>query len=245
MTDERQRDRARRWQETGAAEDEAAFLRDQVRAGVLAEDRFRLAEACGHAGLGGPEREPLAFGAWLAQLPFRQGPRGLERDWTRVPVAIARALAPCADQLGAGGRLRGSLAVIEPVLVHGGRPFPPDSPERAALLLHRSALRDTIEDRWPDTREALPPEVAILLVIDAALGHLLDGDGDPAPLEGWCQAALYPEGVFDLEPWVEAALESRFPRQGGRLWHLRLAVRDELVPWALNRADPVRARLEV
>lgn len=49
MSDERLREMERRWQETGSVQDEAAYLKERVRAGELAWERLELAAYCGHA----------------------------------------------------------------------------------------------------------------------------------------------------------------------------------------------------
>lgn len=50
MSDERLRELERRWRESGAVEDEAAYLRERVRVGDLTEARLGLAAFCGHEG---------------------------------------------------------------------------------------------------------------------------------------------------------------------------------------------------
>lgn len=48
MTDARLRELERRWKETGAVEDEAAYLLQKVRAGALTQERLELAAYCAH-----------------------------------------------------------------------------------------------------------------------------------------------------------------------------------------------------
>ncbi|MCW8138814.1 MAG: hypothetical protein KIT58_07910 [Planctomycetota bacterium] len=50
MTDQRLRQLERRWRETGAVDDEAAFLMERVRVGDLTSERLELAAFCGHEG---------------------------------------------------------------------------------------------------------------------------------------------------------------------------------------------------
>ena len=50
MSDEKLRAAERRWKESGAAEDEAAFLLERVRVGDLTQERLELAAYCGHEG---------------------------------------------------------------------------------------------------------------------------------------------------------------------------------------------------
>lgn len=88
MADDRLRALERRWKETGAAEDEAAWLREQVRHGDLPAERLRLAAYLGHepalrvAGDAGV----IAVGDWLGPL----GEHGREAC-VRVGLAAARA----------------------------------------------------------------------------------------------------------------------------------------------------------
>jgi hypothetical protein len=48
VSDDRLRKLERRWKETGAPDDGAAYLRERMRAGELSQDRVRWAAACGH-----------------------------------------------------------------------------------------------------------------------------------------------------------------------------------------------------
>lgn len=91
MTDARLRDLERRFRETGAEADEAAWLVERVRIGVLPRERVELAAALGH----GPAR--VAFGGQRVLQPL-----DLLKDDTIVPrdarahaaVAAARAVLP-------------------------------------------------------------------------------------------------------------------------------------------------------
>lgn len=50
MSDTKLREAERRWRETGAAEDEGAYLVERVRAGELKRQRLMLAAYCGYRG---------------------------------------------------------------------------------------------------------------------------------------------------------------------------------------------------
>ena len=50
MSDAKLRELERRWKETGAVEDEAAYLLERVRVGELTQERLELAAYCGHDG---------------------------------------------------------------------------------------------------------------------------------------------------------------------------------------------------
>ncbi len=72
MTDEKLRELERRFKETGLPEDEAAWLKERVRAGDLTQDRLALAVHCGQqvafelTGTGW--QEPPALETWITAL---------------------------------------------------------------------------------------------------------------------------------------------------------------------------------
>jgi hypothetical protein len=86
VSDERVRELERRWRETGVVEDEAALLRERVRAGVLAGERVALAAYLGHEAArvaspshgGGAEPASLSLAVWLKGLE-RHGRETLHR----------------------------------------------------------------------------------------------------------------------------------------------------------------------
>lgn len=107
MSDEKLRELERRWRETGAAQDEAALLRERVRVGVLPRRQLELAAYLGHPAAQealGPSvfSEPPAVG-WsvgpglseeeMARSDFRALLLGL--DWWGVP-ALVRGLCVLA-----------------------------------------------------------------------------------------------------------------------------------------------------
>lgn len=66
MSDERLRQLERRWRETRAIDDEAAYLAERVRAGHLTEECLSLAAHCGHVAArraiqGRPGEEPVSL----------------------------------------------------------------------------------------------------------------------------------------------------------------------------------------
>lgn len=233
MSDDRVRTLERRWRSSGALEDERAWIHARARAGLLAEDRLELARALGAEALGGPEDPPLGFQEWLDALPFRRGRRRIERDALRVGIAICRALAPCASALGADPHYSRALEAAEAHLFRLGRP--------GAHLVALAEWRRELD--WV-TYEA--PEVALAEVLEAVLGDLLL----PAPraigeFEAPLQRALYPARRWSVDRSREAAVEATVPAQGGRLWWLRMRVRDELLPWVLDCGDPVWERVQL
>tara|TARA_R110002072_G_scaffold47901_1_gene131238 strand:- start:2189 stop:2989 length:801 start_codon:yes stop_codon:yes gene_type:complete len=72
MSDEKLRELERRWKETGAVEDEAAFLLERVRAGELTQERLELAAYCRHEGATAATSQP----------PYSGGPKEHDR-WLR------------------------------------------------------------------------------------------------------------------------------------------------------------------
>jgi len=126
VTDARLRDVERRWRETGALEDEAAFLRERVRAGVLDDDRLRLAAYVGHAAsrlaLGTPSFAPAFFQAWIYGLE----PWGVEAC-QRAAIAAARcALVLLRPESRRGRHARVELARAEARV--NGLPLPERPP---------------------------------------------------------------------------------------------------------------------
>lgn len=81
MSDAKLRELERRWRETRSVEDEAAYLHEQVRAGVLSPERLELAALCGHA---------ACLSVIQSSEPAFQGPLS---DWTRRIERFGKA--PC------------------------------------------------------------------------------------------------------------------------------------------------------
>lgn len=90
MSDARIRELERRWRETGAPEDEGAYLKELVRTGGLSDSEVRLAAALGHPAskivLGDTREVPASASLWRSL-----GARGPEVA-IRVVVALARSL---------------------------------------------------------------------------------------------------------------------------------------------------------
>jgi hypothetical protein len=203
MSDERLREAERRWRETGAVEDEARFLIEQVRLGELTTPRLRLAAYCDHDGA----REALAEAA------RRPGPPqlwiyGLE-EWgpqvvARAAVAAAYSVLPLVEkeQPSMAHTPRHHLEVADAWICRGGAP--PDS--------------RTNQASWP---EGTRPEV--IAAACAAHAALRSTGKDGASAAGTALVSAL-EAAGDESPLV--------------------AIRFELVAHALDRADPVRARVD-
>ena len=68
MSDERLRELERRWRETQAVGDQAAYLLERVRVGDLSQERLELAAYCGHEGARealGEEGFELGWLGWM------------------------------------------------------------------------------------------------------------------------------------------------------------------------------------
>jgi hypothetical protein len=248
VSDGKLRELERAFRESGAVEDEAAWLRERVRVGDLAADRLSLARALGAEGLGALD-PGQSFSDWLASLRFRVKRGRVELNWARVPIAMARALHTCVTAVPAPSVEHGvartqvfetALELSEGLLV--GR--------RASVTAARTALQELIPEphshRWGWVY--LPPLAACCTFVDAALELL---DSRSLPTLDWSRvigAALNPQQTWTPDPdtadAIESAIQDAFPRQQGRVWGLRMAVRQELVPWALGYRDPVGERVE-
>lgn len=91
MSDERLRQLERRWRETSAVEDEAAYLLERVRAGTLTQEQLELAAYCGHRAarsLCQSVESPAELIDWT---------RGLSRWAAEAPKRAAVGLAALAS----------------------------------------------------------------------------------------------------------------------------------------------------
>jgi len=153
MSDAKLRELERRWKESGAVEDEAAYLLERVRVGDLEREKLELAAYCDHPAarlaLGGkaPAQE---FGSteWGRGGTARAGPRsdpalrrgpplGLSaRPLAPLPGTLALALASDTLALGRGGGGRTERSTRNGVAApsnHSPR-LPRGSSPRAGLL---------------------------------------------------------------------------------------------------------------
>lgn len=153
MSDARLRELERRWQETGAAADEAALLRERLRAGALTWDALALEAYLGHApaqlALDEPV-EPVDFGPDDPAAPTRVGP-------------AAEAAALWTRGLLAWGRETLARALLVRALVH---PLDGAPPEWRALL---RALEEWCREPRPGAAaEVERPALAVPLLGEQA-----------------------------------------------------------------------------
>lgn len=212
MSDARLREAERRWRESGAAEDEAAWLRERVRAGELGDDRLRLAAYVGHRpsvlALGAVPPAPAYVQAWVY---------GLERwgEEACLRAAIAAARRACACLRPGSSRRRDAGALIARA-------------ERQTLghaLGEAPELDPHVLDDDPPARER-SAFLAVEALADGADEVLRRAPGANRALEASARAG----GVVIRA--VEALDDEAV---------VRAAIRDEVAPWALGEHDPLVA----
>lgn len=221
MSDDRLRELERRWRETGALGDRAAYLQERARCGDLEPERLRLAAFLG-AEVGGAEPEPppvaedLDLAAWIGALAA-YGVVTLRR------AAIAAADHSARQASSSGMPMRAVLAAEELLLC------PCDS-HRAEARRHAAATRDL-----PDAPMRMSSDLAGAAE-QAALAALSEDAREvlaaarSAARAGRVALSSFPALFGD--PKQEAASG------------LRAAITRELLPWALDEGDPVRERVE-
>jgi hypothetical protein len=232
VADERWRALERRWQQTGAVEDEAALLTERVRAGDLAQARAALAAWLGHEAAvpsAGPGFDTIA----LVDLALHA--EGQHAFWSGVLAfgteVAARSLLAFArhhrQRIDEGVRLmRGH---DERVVVAWGRAasqcvdsgvswvLSPTDEARAVLIADAERVSRTVVPRWPArvARSVAASAIGELATAVHRLAELAQG----RPVASW---------ISDPTDFVAA----------------RAALRAEVVPWALGRADPLREEVD-
>lgn len=132
MSDARLRALERRWRETGADADEAAWLKARLQAGELTRDGLGVAAALGHAAaaqaLGEPPAAPpAALMDLLSAL----------REW---PEAFVRAVVALAHAVPAEGPISVDLHQAALAAAEAWLADPTPARRQAALEAHGSAL---------------------------------------------------------------------------------------------------------
>lgn len=195
MSDARLRDLERAWRESGALEDELAWLGERVRAGDLAEERLRLAASFGHPAavvLLGEEERPLQG------LPFPEGPGNgyrwrLDVETTQRCLASALSCAPWSEVEGEG--LRAAVRAVQRYLLAPGlevealrsatRPSAygaPQGPHGAILL----AVLSRLAQEWEPGSFSLDSQPALVEALSTlSLAPLFDVARVEAELAAW------------------------------------------------------------
>lgn len=202
MSDSRLRELERAWRESGALEDELAWLGERVRIGDLSEEALRLAASLGHPAaiaLSGEQGRPLQ------DLPFTEGPgRGyrwrLDVETTQRCLASALSCPPWSEVRGPG--LRAALEVVRTYLLAPGEGF---------AELRRATRPEACGD-------ATGPHGAILMALVIRLAQEWEPesfslDSQPALVEALSTLALDPEFEIarveaEVAEWVLADARS-------------------------------------
>jgi hypothetical protein len=233
VSDSKLRDAERRWQQTGAVEDEAALLQEQLRAGELSEARVQLAAWLGHAAaqqvtgmrvLAFELGDGAAVGKAQVELwngLLRAGPESASRALiahARHCVSVIRgeldALAP-GSPTAAHAWLRAGTRCVDDAIVWR---LTGTAESREALARDASEFLRTPQAPLPPAASELAIEACRDLVQNVlALDQAVHG---PAAC-----------------PWASTWVAERFRT-------IRRIVQAEVVPWALRRGDPLREQVE-
>lgn len=151
MSDERLRELERRARETGAADDQAAWLVERLRMARLTRRRLEAAAHCGHEGA----RLALGTKAPLPE-PTRDWARRLaepgDRELTVVALtAIGRCLLEHCDGLTTDDGQRERVALQRALLasIHAWRTSPGPDAREGVLQAARARLHGPITPRTP------------------------------------------------------------------------------------------------
>jgi hypothetical protein len=145
VSDQRLRELERRWTETGAVTDEAAYLRERVRVGDLTPERLELAARCGHAGA-------------QAAVDGDAGPPGDARD----------AFVVAVDALSEGPRRRFACDCAERVLPRWSMLFPQDARPQEAIAVARRYAAGLATDAALEEARSAAERASWCTALDAA-----------------------------------------------------------------------------
>ena len=256
MTDGRLRSRERRFLETASLQDEAAWLLERVRVGVLAQERLKLAASLGHRG------SQLA----TAQRVFPDAVEELRRiEAAHEPVASAVA----AQDFEAAARLRDQADSLRGLVWESGSPIPAWNGQSlrlktwfvSLLRAHQEvALRlgVALANAW--RRRQAGESSVLAAVLDAAEQHLVSGSGadldaladvvgEPQPSKVFHPASSLSSWLLRLwaDGWVEDATDRDLvdwlePLAASEA-QLVAEVSDEVTSWALGERDHVAERV--
>lgn len=230
MSDQRLRELERAWREHGTPEREGAWLRERIRAGLLARERVELAAWCGHPGARAaleaaaaraPER--VALREWTAPLE-RWGAEALQRaalaafEVARAAVERRRVRDFRAQTRGLTHDPRSETAER----AHARREAEVVQDQLGHLRLASQAVRAWLERRAPGAL------ADCRWLLEGARGHEHEAS------RAWCALLL---ACAVAPPEEVAPLAARLFEQLDRLRRSRAmcaAIELELIAWALG-----------
>lgn len=250
MSDERLRSLERRWRASGAVEDELALLRERLRAGLLDEQRVRLAAGLEHVAAAALAPHPRLFELFVERRTYSVEGEALTR-WNarcgrvrdRWPFGEEALRRVCASATRCGLRTWEAF-------VAGWRGPPVEGlPDLARDL--RVLVAMLTEARTADAEEAseiserlhelvsgdlLAGDDAMFDALNAVatLADFLAGEGsEPDPDEPWSV-----RGDDDPAAWCVALAMNATSAEA-----VAAALREDVAAWALGHGDPLRAWL--
>jgi len=254
MSDERLRELERRWRESGAVADEAAWLAERVRVGEPSRERVELAAYLEHPAARVIEGDALTAVA-VAELQAEVvslRPRVPPDD----PGSFAEPFKEWAVSLLAWGPEACVRALLGPM--HEYVPAWESAPILHDLVSPRRAM-EALEN-W--CLCPCPAHAEVLRALDSGLEEAFDEaveyrgglPGTGVALVGYhaCrivfgEARSRPHLMRQASEWAYGEFEikacgQRFPPRAPDWSPLRTLVTAELLPWALGRHDPLRER---
>lgn len=214
------------WKKSGTAADEARYLVECLRQGVVSQLDVELAALCGHEAAMLCVKPATAMSratSWLRELVLgrsvaaRLSAIAGREVAVRIAIAAARMAVPVCNELFPGEtRAARAVAAAEAWVLS-----PCEETERLAASAH-----DAATEAWSTHADSGSEQLAAIVACEAAAAAVED----------------LPRAL-DVEGAVVVAL--RFARGGSydeNKARVSAAIRDEIVPWLLKYGDPVRDR---
>ena len=233
MADEKVREAERRWRESGAILDEAAYMRERIRTGGLTREQVELAAHWGHEGaelcLGlSPLAQRLHETHSIAVLDhIAQGLARWPRETClRAVIALFRRLWPTG--FAPSPQLRAAMLRAHAVL--SGLPIPFEADPAPRVRADQGAdqhVRQFLEGQASRLSRACRPDrenwrLDLGAIFDALPGLDLTGPG------GIPEEAL--QSLIMRMPSIKTVV-------GAATWHLIFTVGQDVADWALGYGD--------
>lgn len=220
MTDQRLRGLERRWKETGDIADEAAYLNEKARAGLLEEEWLELAARLGYAAARACRSSVDAFGTVSNLFTFLEGTRdiGLRRRivFCQVEAMHSFYFPEPLEHMVEESKNKAVAFILNPVEENWNY-----------IWCSVNSLEEMIRCRPYED----PPDddEAVSHLISHALQAVMDRDGG------------------EMSQWIEAmSLYSDFQaHEHTDLEDFRAELHDQVIPWLLGYGDPLRQWFEV